>query len=48
MIDVEVVCVCLSVSARDVTVLKLFQPCLMLLKTGVESREVDNEVKCRV
>lgn len=38
----------LSVSARDVTLLKLFEPCFLLLKTGVESREVDEEVTCRV
>ncbi|XP_026771788.3 cohesin subunit SA-1 isoform X3 [Pangasianodon hypophthalmus] len=31
-------------SARDLTVLKLFEPCFLLLKTGVESREVDKEL----
>ncbi|XP_053505502.1 cohesin subunit SA-3 isoform X1 [Ictalurus furcatus] len=31
-------------SARDLTVLKLFEPCFLLLKTGLESREVDKEL----
>ncbi|XP_060757256.1 cohesin subunit SA-1 [Neoarius graeffei] len=31
-------------SARDLTVLKLFEPCFLILKTGVESREVDKEL----
>ncbi|KAF7698315.1 cohesin subunit SA-1 isoform X2 [Silurus meridionalis] len=31
-------------SARDLTGLKLFEPCFLLLKTGVESREVDAEL----
>ncbi|XP_017309169.1 cohesin subunit SA-1 isoform X4 [Ictalurus punctatus] len=30
-------------SARDLTVLKLFEPCFLLLKTGLESKEVDKE-----
>lgn len=41
-------CVCVSVSARDLTVLKLFEPCFLLLRTGVESREVHMEVKHRI
>lgn len=36
------------VSARDLTVLKLFEPCFLLLKIGVESIEVETEVTCRV
>lgn len=36
-----------SISARDLTVLRLFEPCFLLLKTGVESREVDKEVTQR-
>ncbi|KAM9457338.1 cohesin subunit SA-3 isoform 1-T1 [Clarias gariepinus] len=40
-------------SARDLTALKLFEPCFLLLKTGIESREVDVELmlsalKCAV
>ncbi|XP_062874982.1 cohesin subunit SA-3 isoform X2 [Trichomycterus rosablanca] len=40
-------------SARDLTALQLFEPCLQLLRTGVESREVDTELmvcalKCAV
>ncbi|XP_027027588.1 cohesin subunit SA-3 isoform X1 [Tachysurus fulvidraco] len=40
-------------SARDLTLLKLFEPCFLLLKIGVESREVETELmicalKCAV
>ena len=46
------VCVCIFVyllcSAKDMTAWKLFDPCLELLKSRIESRDLDKEVCDRV
>lgn len=43
-----IACVCIISSAKDPTAWKLFDSCLELLKSRMESRELDKEVSANV